>query len=82
MFLLGRSNGPGSADWLRPKAVLSSTLVAEWFGILFYVIDMIPFGDPPFKWAIKAILAIVLVLILLDATVGGGRLGLPSWRAP
>jgi len=32
LFLLGRSNGPGSADWLRPKAVLSSTPVAEWFG--------------------------------------------------
>ena len=27
LFLLGSVNGPGSADWLLPKAVLSSTLV-------------------------------------------------------
>ena len=32
LFLLGRSNGPGSADWLPPKAVLSSTLSARWPG--------------------------------------------------
>ena len=49
------------------------------FGVFFWVIDLIPYGEPSFKMIAKAILAIVLLLILIDALVGG-RLGLPNWR--
>jgi O-antigen/teichoic acid export membrane protein len=48
------------------------------FGIVFYIVDLMPMGTPNLKWAIKALVALVLILILLDLALGG----LPPLRAP
>jgi uncharacterized membrane protein YozB (DUF420 family) len=41
------------------------------FGVLFYVVDLIPFGPPQLKWAIHAVLALILIVILLEFLLGG-----------
>ena len=48
------------------------------FGVLFYVIDMLPFIEPPFKNVAKALLALVFVIILLGALMGA--VPMPAFR--
>lgn len=40
------------------------------FGIAFYIVDAMPFGQPPLKWAIKALIGLILLLVLLELVVG------------
>lgn len=48
------------------------------FGALFYVIDLLPIPNPPFKQIAKIVLALIFVLILIDALIGPGYLRYPA----
>lgn len=41
------------------------------FGVIWYVIDLLPITPPNFKQIIKAIVGLILVLILLGMLFGG-----------
>jgi len=48
------------------------------FGVLFYVVDRLLTIPDNFKQAAKIVLALIFVLILLDALVGPGYLHYPA----
>lgn len=51
------------------------------FGIILYVVRMLPLPEP-FGVIAQAIVALILLLIILDMLLGGRFLGLPPGRLP
>jgi len=40
------------------------------FAVVFYIIDLIPFGTPNLKWALHALVGLILILVLLEMVLG------------